>query len=272
MFKICWQVPLLAGALMPICEAFGSAVPEVSWTLPPTGEELSCHAVFSNAFTLLLRLWRFDHSPLDHVLGDIPPVGSHLSPEYLLLVRNSLLASFGPSTRSQLKLRRYSKILSLSVEPVFMDSFPNLKLWYRKHLECIASTFSGLVHGTPVHQIVDALLNLMFRRINRGVQPSTSGSSLSSGPGAEDAQARLKIPAWDILEATPFALDAALTACAHGRLSPRELATGLHTLLNVSFCHFKSIWFEISWQACEEEVGVLRENIEAMSRVLFRYM
>ncbi|KAL3572485.1 hypothetical protein D5086_026389 [Populus alba] len=222
-------VPLLAGALMPICEAFGSAVPEVSWTLS-TGEELSCHAVFSNAFTLLLRLWRFDHSPIDHVLGDIPPVGSHLSPEYLLLVRNSLLASFGTSTRSQLTLRRYSKILSLSVEPIFMDSFPKLKLWYRKHLECIASTFSGLVHGTPVHQIVDALLNLMFRRINRGIQPSTSGSSLSSGPGAEDAQARLKIPAWDILEATPFALDAALTACAHGRLSPRELATGLKDL------------------------------------------
>lgn len=222
-------VPLLAGALMPICEAFGSAVPEVSWTLS-TGEELSCHAVFSNAFTLLLRLWRFDHSPIDHVLGDIPPVGSHLSPEYLLLVRNSLLASVGTSTRSQLTLRRYSKILSLSVEPIFMDSFPKLKLWYRKHLECIASTFSGLVHGTPVHQIVDALLNLMFRRINRGIQPSTSGSSLSSGPGAEDAQARLKIPAWDILEATPFALDAALTACAHGRLSPRELATGLKDL------------------------------------------
>uniref|UniRef100_A0A6N2NEA8 Mediator of RNA polymerase II transcription subunit 33A n=1 Tax=Salix viminalis TaxID=40686 RepID=A0A6N2NEA8_SALVM len=225
-------VPLLAGALMPICEAFGSAVPEVSWTLS-TGEELSCHAVFSNAFTLLLRLWRFDHPPIDHVMGDIPPVGSHLSPEYLLLVRNSLLASFGTPTRRQLRRRRYSKILSLSVEPIFMDSFPKLKLWYRQHLECIASTFAGLVHGTPVHQIVDALLNLMFRRINRGVQSSTSttsGSSLSSGPGAEDAQARLKIPAWDILEATPFALDAALTACAHGRLSPRELATGLKDL------------------------------------------
>ncbi|KAL3604983.1 hypothetical protein D5086_005842 [Populus alba] len=226
-------VPILAGALMPICEAFGSAVPEVSWTLP-TGEELSCHAVFSNAFTLLLRLWRFDHPPIDHVMGDVPPVGSHLSPEYLLLVRNSLLASLGTSTRRQLRRRRFSKILSLSVEPIFLDSFPKLKLWYRQHLECIASTFSGLVHGTPVHQIVDALLNLMFRRINRGVQPSTSttnsGSSLSSGPGAEDAQARLKISAWDILEATPYALDAALTACAHGRLSPRELATGLKDL------------------------------------------
>uniref|UniRef100_A0A6N2MAC1 Mediator of RNA polymerase II transcription subunit 33A n=1 Tax=Salix viminalis TaxID=40686 RepID=A0A6N2MAC1_SALVM len=224
-------VPILAGALMPICEAFGAAVPEVSWTLP-TGEELSCHAVFSNAFTLLLRLWRFDHSPIDHVLGDIPPVGSHLSPEYLLLVRNSLLASHGTSTRSQLKRRRHSKILSLSVEPIFMDSFPKLKVWHRQHLECIASTFSGLVHETFVHQIVDALLNLMFKRINRGIQPSTSTSesSLSFGPVAEDAQARLKIPAWDILEATPFALDAALTACAHGRLSPRELATGLKDL------------------------------------------
>ena len=32
--------------------------------------------------------------------------------------------------------------------------------------------------------------------------------------------------AWDILEAAPFVVDAALTACAHGTLSPRELATG----------------------------------------------
>jgi hypothetical protein len=39
------------------------------------------------------------------------------------------------------------------------------------------------------------------------------------------------LPAWDILEAIPFVVDAALTACAHGRLSPRELATGMHVLI-----------------------------------------
>ncbi|XP_021608160.1 mediator of RNA polymerase II transcription subunit 33B isoform X2 [Manihot esculenta] len=222
--------PLLAGALMPICEVFGSSVPKVSST---SVEGISCHAVFSNAFSLLVRLWRFHYPPIENVMGDKTPVGSHIGPEYLLLVRNSQLASFGTLPRDRIKIRRYSKNLNISLDPIFMDSFPKLKRWYWQHLECIASTFSGLVHGTPVHQLVDALLNMMFRRINRSVQSltsTTSGSSNSSGPGAEEAYVRLQVPAWDILEATPFALDAALTACAHGRLSPRELATGLKDL------------------------------------------
>lgn len=212
---------------MPICEVFGSSVPKVSST---SVEGISCHAVFSNAFSLLVRLWRFHYPPIENVMGDKTPVGSHIGPEYLLLVRNSQLASFGTLPRDRIKIRRYSKNLNISLDPIFMDSFPKLKRWYWQHLECIASTFSGLIHGTPVHQLVDALLNMMFRRINRSVQsmPSTtSGSSNSSGPGAEEAYVRLQVPAWDILEATPFALDAALTACAHGKLSPRELATGL---------------------------------------------
>uniref|UniRef100_A0A2P2LNA1 Mediator of RNA polymerase II transcription subunit 33A n=1 Tax=Rhizophora mucronata TaxID=61149 RepID=A0A2P2LNA1_RHIMU len=221
-------VPLLAGALFPICEVFGSSIPNVSWTLP-TGEEISCHDVFSNAFTLLLRLWRFDHPPLEHVMVDVPPVGSHFSPEYLLLVRNFQLLSFGLSPRDRLKIKRFSKFLNIAVEPMFLDSFPKLKRWYRQHVECIVSTFSGLAHGTTVHQIVNALLNMMFRRINRGI-PTSSGSSNSSSIGCEDAYIGLKVPAWDILEATPFALDAALTACAHGSLSPRDLATGLKDL------------------------------------------
>ncbi|KAG0480466.1 hypothetical protein HPP92_011324 [Vanilla planifolia] len=32
------------------------------------------------------------------------------------------------------------------------------------------------------------------------------------------------------MEAVPFVVDAALTACSHGRLYPRELATGLKDL------------------------------------------
>lgn len=86
-----------------------------------------------------------------------------------------------------------------------------------------------LAPGGPVHQIVDALLSMMIRKINRGTQsvtPTTSGSSNSSGSALDDAVIKLKVPTWDILEATLFVLDAALTACAHGRLSPRELATG----------------------------------------------
>lgn len=229
---------MLAGALMPICEVFGSCVPNMSWTLT-TGEELSCHAVFCNAFTLLLKLWKFDHPPLEHVMGDAPPVGSQLSPEYLLSVRNLRLSSFGKLPRDRMKSRRLSRLLRFSIEPIFMDTFPRLKLWYRQHQKCIASSLSGLVSGTPVHQIVDALLNMMFRKINRSGQPltpTTSGSSTSSASGTQDASIRLEVPAWDILEATPFVLDAALTACANGRLSPRELATGLSSSFIISKC------------------------------------
>jgi hypothetical protein len=52
----------------------------------------SAHAVFLNAFALLLKLWRFNHPPLEHGVGDVPTVGSQLTPEYLLSVRN-----FAPS-------------------------------------------------------------------------------------------------------------------------------------------------------------------------------
>ncbi|MBA0652952.1 hypothetical protein Goklo_020168 [Gossypium klotzschianum] len=220
---------------MPLCEVFGSTSPNVSWTLP-TGEELTSHAVFSNAFTLLLRLWRFNHPPFENAMGDATPVGSQLTPEYLLLVRNSKLSDFGKSPKDHMKLKRMSKNLNISLELIFMDSFPKLKSWYRQHQECIASTLTGLVQGTTVHQIVDALLNMMFRKISRGGQSltsTTSGSSSSPASGAEDVSMRLKVPAWDILEGAPYVLDAALTACAHGRLLPRDLATGLKDLADL---------------------------------------
>ncbi|KAJ0092794.1 hypothetical protein Patl1_25469 [Pistacia atlantica] len=226
------QVPQLACSLMPICEVFGSCVPNVSWTLP-TGEEISAHAVFSNAFALLLKLWRFNHPPIEHGVGDVPTVGSQLTPEYLLSVRNSHLVS-AESIHKDRNKRRLSAVASSSYpKPIFVDSFPKLKVWYRQHLRCIAATLSGLIHGSQVHQTVEELLNMMFRKINRGNQSLTSvgsGSSGSSGVVNEDNSLRPKLPAWDILEAVPFVVDAALTACAHGRLSPRELATGLKDL------------------------------------------
>ncbi|KAJ4954696.1 hypothetical protein NE237_011479 [Protea cynaroides] len=233
-FSLHGLVPQLVGALMPICEVLGSSVPNVLWTLT-TGEEISAHSVFSNAFILLLRLWRFNHPPLEHVVGDVPPVGSQLTPEYLLLVRNSQLVSSGNTSRDQNSSRKLLTVTSpSSTQPIFVDSFPKLKLWYRQHQACIASTLSGPGHGTPVHQIVDVLLNMMFKKMNKGgsqsLAPVASGSSSSSGPGSEDTSLRPKLPAWDILEAVPFVLDAALTACSHGRLSPRELATGLKDL------------------------------------------
>ncbi|KAK7303233.1 hypothetical protein RJT34_14135 [Clitoria ternatea] len=229
-FSLHGLVPQLACSLMPICEVFGSCVPNISWTLT-SGEEISAHAVFSNAFILLLKLWRFNRPPIEYGVGDVPTVGSQLTPEYLLSVRNSHLMSAGNVHKDQNR-RRLSEIASLSSpKSVFVDSFPKLKAWHRQHQACIASTLSGLVHGTPFHQIVEGLLNMMFRKINKGNQTTiTSGSSSSSGPGNEDASIGPKLPAWDILEAIPFVVDAALTACAHGRLSPRELATGLKDL------------------------------------------
>ncbi|XP_050216500.1 mediator of RNA polymerase II transcription subunit 33A [Mercurialis annua] len=231
-FSLHGLVPQLACSLMPICEVFGSCVPDVSWTLP-TGEVFSAHSVFSNAFALLLKLWRFNHPPLEHGVGDVPTVGSQLTPEYLLSVRNSHLVSSGNTHKDRNKKRLSAVATSSSLHPIFVDSFPKLKVWYRQHQKCIASTLSGLVQGTPVHQIVNVLLNMMFRKIIRTAQSLTtvtSGSSGSSGSVNDDFSLRPKLPAWDILEAVPFVVDAALTACAHGRLSPRELATGLKDL------------------------------------------
>lgn len=234
-FSLHGLAPLLAGVLMPICEVFGSCSPKlVSWTLS-TGEHLCPLSVFSNAFILLLKLWRFHQPPLEHVMGDVTPVGSQLNPEFLLLARNSQLASYKNSLDNQKKQKGIFSNLSSS-EPIFLDSFPKLTFWYRQHQACIASTLSDLKPGTSVYQIFDALLNMMFRNINKSGGQSLShsasgtGSSSSSGSIPEDFALRLKLPAWEILEAVPFVLDAALTACAHGKLSPRELTTGLREL------------------------------------------
>ncbi|XP_051118470.1 mediator of RNA polymerase II transcription subunit 33A-like isoform X2 [Andrographis paniculata] len=234
-FSLHGLVPDLAAALMPICEVFGSCTPNMSWKVSPT-DEISSHDVFSNAFTLLLKLWKFNQPPLENIMGEVTPVGSHITPEYLLLVHNSNLALHENPPKNQLRINRPSRYSNPSCrDPIFMDSFPNLKRWYRKHQECIACVLSSLVPGNPVHHIVEALLNKMFRKINRGgptptLSATTSGSSSSSASGIDDYSLGLKIPAWDILEAVPFVLDAALTACAHGKVSPRELTTGLKDL------------------------------------------
>ncbi|GAA0139031.1 hypothetical protein LIER_00660 [Lithospermum erythrorhizon] len=228
MFSLHGLVPQLAGSLMTICEVFGSCVPNVPWNLA-TGEEITVHTVFSNAFALLLKLWRFNHPPLEYRVGDVPPVGAQLTPEYLLSVRNFHLMSSG-NIKDPNRRRLAAVANSSSAKPIFVDSFPKLKVWYRQHLACIASPLSGLINGTPVHQTVDALLNMIFKKVNKGSQSFSTGSSSSAGSGNEDASLRPKLPAWDILEAVPFVVDAALTACAHRILSPRALCTGLKDL------------------------------------------
>ncbi|KAJ0699236.1 putative mediator of RNA polymerase II transcription subunit 33A/B [Helianthus annuus] len=222
-FSLHGLAPHLAAVLMPLCEVFGSCPPAVSWTLP-NGEHLSPLSVFSNAFILLLKLWRFHQPPLEHFMGDVTPVGSQLNPELLLLAHNY------PPNNQKARRGHFSNLSS--TEPIFLDSFPKLTFWYRQHQACIASTLSDLKPGTSVYQIFDALLNMMFRNTKAGqsLSHSASGSSNSCGSIPEDCASRLKLPAWEILEAVPFVLDAALTACAHGNLSPPELITGLREL------------------------------------------
>ncbi|CAN8258357.1 unnamed protein product [Cochlearia groenlandica] len=247
-FSLHGMIPQLACSLMPICEEFGSYTPSVSWTLP-SGEEVSAYSVFSNAFTLLLKLWRFNHPPIEHGVGDVPTVGSQLTPEHLLLVRNSHLVSSETLNRDRNRKRLSDVARSASCQPVFVDSFPKLKIWYRQHQRCIASTLSGLTHGSPVHQTVEALLNMMFRK----VKGSNSGTSSSSGAASEDSIPRPEFPAWDILKAVPYVVDAALTACTHGRLSPRELATGLKDLADFLPASLASI---VSYFSSEVSRGV----------------
>ncbi|KAJ4887219.1 Mediator of RNA polymerase II transcription subunit 33A [Raphanus sativus] len=247
-FSLHGMVPQLACSLMPICEVFGSYTPSVSWTLP-SGEEISAYSVFSNAFTLLLKLWRFNHPPIEHGVGDVPTVGSQLTLEHLLLVRNSHLVSSETLNKDRNRKRLSEVARSASCQPVFVDSFPKLKLWYRQHQRCIASTLSELTHGSPVHQTVEALLTMMFRKVN-------SGTSSSSGAASEDIIPRPEFPAWDILKAVPYVVDAALTACSHGRLCTRDLATGLKDLTDFLPASLATI---VSYLSAEVSRGVWKQ-------------
>ncbi|XP_059457962.1 mediator of RNA polymerase II transcription subunit 33A-like [Corylus avellana] len=251
-FSLHGLIPQLACSLMSICEVFGSCMPNVLWTIA-TEERISAHNVFSNAFTVLLRLWRFNHPPLERRVGDA--VESRPTPEYLLLFRNSHLESPRNVHQGQNK-RRLSAIASSStLHPIFVDSFPKLRVWYQRHLACIASPLSRL-EETPVHQTVDELLKIMFSNICKGsqsVHSVTSGSSGFSGTKNKDALLTPKLPAWDILEAVPFVVDAVLTACDNGKLSPRELATGLKNLSDILPASFASV---ISYFSAEVTRGI----------------
>ncbi|RHN41695.1 hypothetical protein MtrunA17_Chr8g0368791 [Medicago truncatula] len=98
--------------------------------------------------------------------------------------------------------------------------------------------------GGPVQQIVDALLRMMFRKVNvasEPLTPMTLGSIISSSSGSrlDNALVKLKVSALDILEGVPFMLDASLNACAYGRVSTREMATILPCFI------FKSSYIDL---------------------------
>ncbi|KAG0453373.1 hypothetical protein HPP92_024677 [Vanilla planifolia] len=224
------MVPELAAALIPLCEAFGSFTPLPNHK-PCPFDEMSIYSVFSCAFLLLLRLWKFFKPPQEHYrAGRGGNVHSELTLNYLLSMHNHCIAVQGKNADKPNKS-------TMPASPVYIDSFPKLRAWYLQNQACIASPLSGLCSKNPVHRVADLILRMVCHKMNQGgnlsANPSsTSSSSISEVPdrAAEDAHQIPLLPAWDILEAVPFVLDAILTACANGRLSSRDLTTGLRDL------------------------------------------
>ncbi|KAJ3676638.1 hypothetical protein LUZ60_004050 [Juncus effusus] len=213
-------VPEVAAALMPICETFGSLAP-LSTHKSCVPEEVTVFSVFSYAFLLLLRLWKFYRPPQEHCIASRGAHVRHeLTLDYLLLLRNSLVSIQNPNSK-----------------PVYIEFFPKLRAWYFQNQACISSTLSGLSNKNPVHQVANMILNMIWS----GSALSNSSTSGSVGPvvSTDDSSSqsqsqsqRPTLPAWEVLEALPFVLDAALTACAYGQLSSRDVTTGLRHIVD----------------------------------------
>ncbi|KAK9291133.1 hypothetical protein L1049_009321 [Liquidambar formosana] len=231
-------VPEVAASLMPLCEAFGSLIPASSHK-SSTGDESSIYTVFSSAFLFLLRLWKFYRPPLEQcITGRGGAIGGELTLEYLLLLHNSRIACHNSAARDETNSSS-NRLGSTSDQPVYIDSYPKLRAWFCQNKSCIASTLSGLCRGNPVHQVANKILSMIYWKMTKsgtslGNPSTTSSSSLSGSPAGtgEDAHQRPMLPAWEVLEAIPFVLEAILTACAHGRLSSRDLTTGLRDLVD----------------------------------------
>ncbi|XP_058075235.1 mediator of RNA polymerase II transcription subunit 33A-like isoform X2 [Magnolia sinica] len=229
-------VPEVAAALMPVCEAFGSLIP-TSIHKATTSDEPSAYTVFSCAFLFLLRLWKFYRPPHEHsTAGGGGTTECVLTLEYLLLLRNSRAALHNPTTTTN---KATNPIDGPSVQPIYIESFPKLRAWYCQNQACIASTLSGLCSGNPVHQVGNKILSMIYWKMTKGGAVSGNSSNPSSGNisgspvnSGDDAYQRPMLPAWEVLEAIPFVLEAVLTACAHGRLSSRDLTTGLRDLVD----------------------------------------
>lgn len=193
------------------------------------GDESSAYRVFSLAFLFLLRLWKFYRPPLEQYIKERGgAVGGVLPLEYLLLIRNSHIAPAQNETNSS-----GDQLESVSQKPIYIDSYPKLQAWYCQNKSCIASTLSGLSSGNPIHEVANKILSMIYSKITRNGAPSSnssgpSSSSISGSPAdtGENVCQKPMLPAWEVLEAVPFVLEAILTACAHGRLSSRDLTTG----------------------------------------------
>lgn len=233
------MIPDVAAALMPLCETFGSLSP-LSTHRSSNSEEISVYSVFSCAFLFLLRLWKFYKPSQEYcVAGREGSVRMELTLDYLLLMRNSRIALQNSSSTKMVD-NNLDPFKSLQSQPVYIDSFPKLRAWYFQNQACIASTLSGMCSKNPAHQVANMILNMVYGKTLKGESvsgnstPNTSSSiNVSTITTTEESYQRPMVPAWDILEAVPFVLEAILTACAHGRLSSRDLTTGLRDLVDL---------------------------------------
>ncbi|XP_022635530.1 mediator of RNA polymerase II transcription subunit 33A isoform X2 [Vigna radiata var. radiata] len=222
-------VPTVAAALLPLCEAFGSIKP----TSNSTGDESSTtYMAFSLAFLFLIRLWKFCRPPLDLCITELGVAVGGL--EYILSLHNHRVMYSQDKRKSNPNLPE-----SASVKPVYIDSFPKLRALYCQYKSCVASALSGISTGNSIHQTANMILSMIYQKITKvGISSSNSSSPTSSNAcsslinSGEDAFQRPMLPGWEVLEALPFVLESILTACAHGRISSRELTTGLRDLVD----------------------------------------
>ncbi|KAK1264927.1 Mediator of RNA polymerase II transcription subunit 33A [Acorus gramineus] len=224
------MVPEVAAALVPLCEAFGSILPTSHHQSTSDSEPFS-YMIFSCAFLFLLRLWKFYRPPLEHCMSlRAGPACVELNLEYLLLLHNNRVALHSAIATDRNNKDMMPPNTSLA-QPLYIESFPKLRSWYSQNQACIASTLSGVCSGNPVHQVANKILNMIYWKMTKGdnVSSSMSGSTESS---CEEAYQRPVLPAWEVLEALPLVLEAVLAACAYGRLSSRDLITGLRDLID----------------------------------------
>lgn len=214
---------------MPLCEVYGSLNP-LSSSESRTSEEPSVYMVFSAAFLFLLRLWKFYKPPIER-----GAIGAELTLEYLMLLHNKRksLVSYDSAPQNEVN-SSMNQTFSTSDEPVYIDSYPRLRAWYCQNKICIASPLSGLCSDSPVHQVANKILSMIYWKMTRSTSSSgnssttPTNSSLGGSPASsgEEPYQRPVLCAWEALEAIPFVLEAILSACAYGRLSSRDLTTG----------------------------------------------
>ncbi|MCO5556640.1 hypothetical protein L7F22_010191 [Adiantum nelumboides] len=236
----------LAAALLPICEVFGSLTPTVP-LVTGSKEEVSVLTVFSLAFLILIKICKFHRAPLEHwTTGSGLNLFNNTSLEYLLVRHNmQVVSSLGISSDNKgteeiegskllLSPSGFGKTSAQSTPPhyVLIDSFPRLRAWFLQQKSCVTTgSIPGVASADSVHQVGDRLLAMMLKKANKSGNLPTTPSASGTSTVSDDPGGKPLLPAWDLLAAIPFVVDALLTACGHGKLQPRDLTTGIMSFL-----------------------------------------